>query len=225
MEKKIGVIVAMDKEFALMRQTLSNISVDKPGYCIGMLGNKKIVLQKSGIGKVNSALATARLIATEQPDYIINSGVAGGLDRSVVQGDIVVGENTTYHDLDIGEEIASQEDLGFPKYLPANPELLQRIRKDYASDSSVKWGLICTGDQFITNNDALMVIKNKFPEGLAVDMESNSIAHACFQKNVPFISIRIISDTPWVDYQPEQYAAFWQSAPQKLFNIVSDILK
>lgn len=221
----IAIIVAMDKEFALMKQTLSSISVDMPGYCKGRLGEKHIILQKSGIGKVNSALATAKLIAAEHPDYIINSGVAGGLDRSVAQGDIIIGENTTYHDLDIGEEIASQSDLGFPKYIPADAKLLARIKEVAAADSTVKYGLICTGDQFITNNDALMVIKNKFPDGLAVDMESNSIAHACLYGGVPFISIRIISDTPWVDYQPEQYAAFWQSAPQKLFTIVSEIIK
>ncbi len=221
----IGIIVAMEIEFALMRQTLSDIVIDQPGYCIGMLGDKKIILQKSGIGKVNSALATAKLIANEHPDYIINSGVAGGLDRSVAQGDIVVGEYTAYHDLDIGEEIASQDDLGFPKLIPADSALLARIKEIRASDDTVKYGLICTGDQFITNNDALMVIKGKFPEALAVDMESNSIAHACYQNNVPFISIRIISDTPWVEYHTEQYAAFWKSAPQRLFQIVSEIIR
>lgn len=225
MTKTIGLIVAMDKEFVLMRQTLSRITTDVPGYCVGELSGNKIILQKSGIGKVNSALATLKLIMNEKPDYIINSGVAGGIDRSVAQGDIVVGENTTYHDLDIGEEIASQADLGFPKYIPANSALLENVKQVSASSDSVKYGLICTGDQFITNNDALMVIKNKFPEGLAVDMESNSIAHACYQTKTPFISIRIISDTPWVDYQPEQYASFWASAPQKLFDLVSKIIK
>ncbi len=225
MNAVIGIIVAMEIEFALMKQTLSDITVDMPGYCIGVLGDKKIILQKSGVGKVNSALATAKLISTEHPDYIINSGVAGGLDRSVAQGDVVVGEYTAYHDLDIGEEIASQDDLGFPRLIPADPKLLARIKDITAHDNTIKYGLICTGDQFITNNDALMVIKGKFPEALAVDMESNSIAHACYQNGVPFISIRIISDTPWVDYQPEQYAAFWKSAPQRLFQIVSEIIR
>lgn len=215
----------MDKEFALMRQTLSDITVDQPGYCKGSLGGKCVILQKSGIGKVNSALATARLIANEHPDYIINSGVAGGLDRSLSVGDIVIGGNTTYHDLYIGEEIASQDDLGFPKYIPADKTLLERVKSVTEGDSTVKFGLICTGDQFITNNDALMVIKNKFPEALAVDMESNSIAHACFLDGVPFLSIRIISDTPWVDFQPEQYKAFWTSAPERLFSIVSNIIR
>lgn len=221
----IGLIVAMEIEFALMKQTLSNITVDMPGYCIGELNDKKIILQKSGIGKVNSALATAKLIAAEHPDYIINSGVAGGLDRSVEQGDVIVGEYTAYHDLDIGEEIASQDDLGFPKYIPADSALLARIKEIRLSDDTVKYGLICTGDQFITNNDALMAIKEKFPEALAVDMESNSIAHACYQNKIPFISIRIISDTPWVEYHSEQYAAFWKSAPQRLFQIVSEIIR
>jgi adenosylhomocysteine nucleosidase len=56
-------------------------------------------------------------------------------------------------------------------------------------------------------------------------MESNSIAHVCFLRDVPFLSFRIISDTPWVDNHNEQYLNFWESAPQKNFSLLSGLIK
>ena len=70
-----------------------------------------------------------------------------------------------------------------------------------------------------------MKIKKKHPQGLAVDMESNSIAQVCFYYQIPFVSFRIISDTPWVDNHSEQYLNFWQEAPQKTFALLEKLLK
>ncbi len=219
----IGVIVAMDKEFALMRNSLKNITTDEKGLCIGTSSAGPVVLKKSGIGKVNSALAAYDMIREYAPECIINSGVAGGIDRSLSQGDVVVGEHTTYHDFYVGD-VASADELGFPERIPASEQLLSKARTLWAGREEFKFGLICTGDQFITNNDALMAIKNKLPEALAVDMESNSIAHTCYRAGVPFISIRIISDTPWVDHHAAQYDNFWATAPEKLFDTVSQLI-
>ena len=91
--------------------------------------------------------------------------------------------------------------------------------------SDVKFGLGCTGDQFITTKEELFKIKEKFPEALFVDMESNSIAHVCAKMNKPFVSLRIISDTPWVEDHAEQYANFWTDAPQKNFELLKEILQ
>ena len=219
----IGIIVAMDKEFALMRNSLTNITTDEKDLCIGNTDAGKVVLVKSGIGKVNSTITACTMIKEYAPEYIINSGVAVGIDRSLNVGDVVVGEHTAYHDFYVGD-VASQDELGFPALIPSDAGLLAKAREVAKSNSSLKFGLICTGDQFITNNDALMTIKNKLPEALAVDMESCSIAHTCHRLGVPFMSIRIISDTPWVDHHAAQYNNFWATAPEKLFDVVKRLI-
>ena len=56
------VIVAMDKEFALMRNSLTNITTDEKDLCIGNTDAGKVVLVKSGIGKVNSAITACTMI-------------------------------------------------------------------------------------------------------------------------------------------------------------------
>jgi adenosylhomocysteine nucleosidase len=43
--------------------------------------------------------------------------------------------------------------------------------------------------------------------------------------NKPFVSLRIISDTPWVEDHAEQYANFWTDAPVKNFELLKNILQ
>ena len=80
-------------------------------------------------------------------------------------------------------------------------------------------GLICTGDQFITDRVDLDAIKERFSEGLAVDMESAAIAQVCYLYEIPFLSFRIISDTPGVDSHIQQYENFWGEMADRSFRI------
>lgn len=208
---KIGIIVAMDKEFELLQ------GIQLPQH--------EIYLVKSGIGKVNAAISAIELINQHQPDLIINSGVAGGIDTCLSVADLVVGAQTCYHDFYAGEVSDHLKELGFEQFIQADTQALQVAKQVAADRVDVKFGLGCTGDQFITTKEELFQIKSKFPEALFVDMESNSIAHVCAKKQVPFISLRIISDTPWVDNHADQYANFWSDAPQKNFELVKNILQ
>ena len=97
----VGVIVAMEDEYALMKSTLSEVEVDGDEICVGYSSGKKVVLAKCGIGKVNATITTISLINDYSPSYIINTGVAGGVENSIEVGDIVVGTQTCYHDFDI----------------------------------------------------------------------------------------------------------------------------
>lgn len=208
---KIGIIVAMDKEYELLQGI--------------QLAQHKIYLVKSGIGKVNAAMACIRLINEHQPDLIINSGVAGGIDTCLNVADLVIGTQTCYHDFYAGEVSDHLKELGFEQFIKADNNALQTAKQVAAGREDVKFGLGCTGDQFITTKEELFQIKNKFPEALFVDMESNAIAHVCAKSGVPFISLRIISDTPWVDNHADQYANFWTDAPKKNFELVKNILE
>ena len=68
---------------------------------LGKINNKEIVLVQCGIGKVNAARTTQILIDKFDIDYIINVGVAGGLNDNLEIGDIVIGRKLVQHDFDI----------------------------------------------------------------------------------------------------------------------------
>lgn len=208
---RIGIIVAMDKEFELLQ---------------GMqLPQHEVFLVKSGIGKVNAAIAAINLINRHHPDLVINSGVAGGIDTCLTIADLVIGTQTCYHDFYAGDVSDHLKELGFEQFIAADNHVVQVAKQITAGRDDVKFGLGCTGDQFITTKEALFQIKNKFAEALFVDMESNAIAHVCAKMQVPFVALRIISDTPWVDNHAEQYATFWSDAPKKNFELVKTILE
>ena len=92
-------------------------------------------------------------------------------------------------------------------------------------ETAIHGGLICSGDKFITDRQELETIKANFPEGLAVDMESASIAQVCHLYEVPFISFRIISDTPGAEKHLEQYKNFWGEMADRSFHVTEAFLK
>ena len=81
------------------------------------------------------------------------------------------------------------------------------------------------GGKFITERGELDAIKAEFPEGLAVDMESAAIAQVCHLYRVPFISFRIISDTPGADAHWQQYENFWETMADRSFGVVRTFLE
>ena len=229
--KKIAIIVAMQSEFELVSHILEDAEAKTIGGAqalVGRLGDKVIVLLKSGIGKVNAAMQVTSLIVEEQPDYIINSGVAGGIGAGLHQGDIVVGTECCYHDVWCGEGAWGQVQ-GYPLKFPVDAHLLETTKKVNSQQSIVNsrlvFGLICTGDQFISDLATLQGIKKNFPDGQAVDMESAAIAQVCYAKNVPFMSLRIVSDTPGMEKDnTAQYLDFFVEAPKMTFAVLRQLI-
>ena len=97
---KIGIIVAMDKEFAQLEKVFQN--------------DENIIIQKCGIGKVNSTVGATKMISEHHPDLIISTGCAGGADTTLNVGDVVVAEECTYHDAYCGDECEFGQILGMP---------------------------------------------------------------------------------------------------------------
>ena len=225
--KRIAIIVAMQSEFELVSHILENAvesEIEGAKCMMGMLYGKEIILLKSGIGKVNAAMQVTSLIAKMQPNYIINSGVAGGIGEGMHQGDIVVGTEACYHDVWCGEGEWGQVQ-GFPLKFPANEHLLEAAKSVVKDNSQLVFGLICTGDQFISDLVTLQGIKRNFPDGKAVDMESAAIAQVCYAKQVPFMSLRIVSDTPGMEPDnTTQYLDFFAEAPKKTFAVLRQLI-
>lgn len=222
---KTGLIVAMNKEFELVRQLLRQPKVAKLRhleFVEGILGNRQIVLARAGIGKVNAAAATVEMINNFAPDNIISSGVAGGIDAQLKVLDVVAGEYTAYHDVWCGDGNEYGQVQGLPVRFAGDGALLDKFTAQNAGN--LHRGLIVSGDQFITDRQELEKIKTRFPQALAVDMESAAIAQVCHLYRVPFLALRIISDTPGVDNHCQQYQDFWKLAPEKSLGLIRQLL-
>ena len=224
---KTGIIVAMQKEFELVAQNLTakkEQTLRHIYFIEGNLNGQEVVLMKSGMGKVNSAAATVEMINNFHPSRIINTGIAGALDKSLGVMDVVIAQQTTYHDAWYGEGNIYGQVQDLPARYTGDKTLLMAAQH-LKTDLTVHFGLTVSGDLFVTQLDELQNIKNKFPEALAVDMESNSIAQICYLYNTPFLSVRLISDTPGITNHAEQYKNFWSLAPEKSFNILEQLVQ
>lgn len=221
---KIGIIVAMHKELELLLPLLQNSEESRMGGCEfhrGKVGHHDVIAMQCGIGKVNAAIGTLTLVNSFLPDFVINSGVAGGADQSISVMDVVAGARVAYHDVWCGPESELGQVQGLPLYFEGAKRLLDLV----PDREGIYKGLICSGDQFIDTLDAVSRIKGNFPEALAVDMESGAIAQVCHLNKVPFLALRVISDSPGASHDnTRQYLDFWTDAPQETFNLVKDII-
>ena len=208
--KRIGIIVAMDKELKQLQQLFSD---------------EQVRVVKCGIGKVNAALGAQQLINEFHPDCIISSGCAGGNGDDVEVQDVVVSNELTYHDVYCGTAIDNETQYGQVQGLPARYQadayLLKTAREMQLESSQIALheGLIVTGDWFVDSREKMRSIVEKFPDAKAVDMESCAIAQTCWLNKVPFISFRVISDIPLRDTDASQYHHFWETIADHSFQV------
>lgn len=199
MPQTIALIGAMPPEISLLQESLQNLRsehmADFDIYC-GEYAGKNVVLALSGIGKVNAALSTA-LVLQHRPDFVINTGSAGGLGSGLKVGDVVIGTQTAHHDVDI---TAFGYAIGHVPQMPArfesDPALCAAAEKAAAAfeHAAVHRGLIVSGDQFVHSSESVAEVRRHFPDAQAVEMEAAAIAQSCHRFGVPFVVVRAISD-------------------------------
>ena len=225
---RIAVIAAMQKELRLLLQQIGDyreIEIDGFKAYEGRLGNHEILAAQCGIGKVNSALRTDAVIRKFNPDLVINSGVAGGVDESMKIGSVLVADRVAYHDVWCGPGTEYGAADGCPLYFrPWNDGLALINKINFDGTNNFRFGLLCSGDKFIANPKEVIEIKSYFPEALGCDMESASIAQTCHKHAVPFMVIRVMSDMPGGGENISEYQNFWSVAPARTFEAVRQFI-
>ena len=207
----IGIIVAMDSEYGLMLEALG-------GSPDGTLGPHTIHLRRSGMGKVNAAVGATELIRDCAPDCILSTGVAGALDPSLKAMDAVVSREIVYHDAWFGEGNALGQIQGLPARFRGDETLL-----GIAESLGARAGLFCSGDWFVDTDAVHDRICRDFPGALAVDMESGALAQVCCLRGIPFLSLRLISDT--ASDHAATYKNFWQEVGPASFRLIREFLQ
>lgn len=195
----IGIIGAMDEEVALLLENMTQRqeeTIANTLFVKGKLKGRDVVLLKSGIGKVNAAMATTILHERYTPSAVINTGSAGGFAASLNVGDIVISSEVVHHDVDVTAfDYAYGQVPQMPARYIADEQLIKQSKmalKALSIPSAI--GMIATGDSFMDDQDRVESIREKFPDMIAAEMEAAAIAQVCYQYDVPFVVIRALSD-------------------------------
>ena len=195
---RVGIICAGDREVAPFLPIICECKSTEKAmlkFYEGTISNTEVVVLFSGVCKVNAAIATQILIDTFRVNVIINAGTAGGMNEKLKIFDTVISTEVAYHDVapNILTEFHPWLETVFFK---ADQELL-RVSKNVVDklglSHNVFWGRMVTGEVFIADEGREKI--NEQFEPLTVDMETASIAHVCYVNNIPFISVRSITDT------------------------------
>jgi len=181
----------------------------------GRIGAKTVVISRTDVGPINAAAATTIAIREFRPKAIINQGTAGGHNRRLKLWDIVIGEKTTdfsafqteHGDEGTGVRPARWRPMphhlrvdgdsltAFPSF-PGDPALVAAALRVPYSRGRVVRGAIGSAYQYIRELDHIRWLNKTYGTD-SEDMESAYAAGVAVAMKVPFVAIRIISDTEW----------------------------
>lgn len=196
--KHIAIIAAVKTEIRHYLKALAHLETAERGgmtFWTGTYAGYQVSVARSGVGKVNAAMA-ATLLAQKAPALVINTGTAGSLQADLPVGSVLLAEEVRYHDVDV---TAFQNEWGQmdgePASFKTDPALRTQLAKLLAQKGEkVVTGLLVSGDQFLGEKEAVHRVQAHFPKALGAEMEGAAIAQVCTHFNLPFLLSRVVSD-------------------------------
>jgi adenosylhomocysteine nucleosidase len=212
-----AILGAFPPEVAVIRTQIKGRKdsvIQNIHFSVGLLNGRNVVLAQTGIGKVNAASITSLILDHFNPEEVIFSGIAGGINTALRPGDLVVATRVAYHDYGTltpdsmlirktRNPFTMQEN---PEYFPCDTNLIRLattaanrviLHKIWTGTDSVApqiiKGTIVTGDVFVASDKATTYLRTRFNAD-ATEMEGAAVGQICWQQKIPFIVIRSLSD-------------------------------
>lgn len=211
-EEVIGIMGAMPQEIDGIISLMQNRKTIESGMRVfhtGELNGKKVVAVFSRWGKVAAATTVTTLINKFQISKLIFTGVAGALQPHLNIGDFVIAKRLIQHDVD-ARPLFKQNEIPLigKTYFNCDNGLLLNVEKAIVSVinqgkshrhleekiAKVFFGDIASGDQFFSSSKQKESVLSILPDALCVEMEGAAVAQVCYEYQIPFVVVRIISD-------------------------------
>lgn len=225
--QRIMIEGAMNMETSLLLKALADPQEHIVGqwrFVEGCYHSVHLVVAVTSIGMTNAAAATALGIEKFRPAAVISQGTAGGHDPALQAYDIVLGkrsfdasayrtaqeEKADWRHLELmgayAYDAAAKAFVPQAVYYPGDEKLLAAARtvgKEYTRGRVVD-GCIASCNTWNRQKERLQYLHDQFGSSCE-DMEVNSAAQICQQYGIPFLGIRILSNTEFraEEFQPE----------------------
>ena len=225
-----AIIGAMDQEIEAILKMMDGVQIyqfnNQPFYQ-GLINNKIIILVKSGIGKVASAMTTTQLLSNFSVEAIINIGTCGGIESKVEPLDLIIGQELVYGDVDlIAFKYPYGQMAGQPATFKSDPNLVGKIRDiSKKVGLNAKLGNLMSSDAFITDkkiiNERIKLIDLPV---IGVDMESASIAQVATAFKKPFVVLRVVSDVIGMEKQVISFDKLVTESSAKVAKVIKELI-
>jgi len=221
---KIGIVIAVLRELKSFLE--SDFKVEeiklKNNICYKtIINNNEVYAIKSGMGMVDSAVATTILIEDFKCDTIINYGVTGALDRSVKVKQLFIVDKVLNSGLDTSpiDPINKYQYCDLDSiYMDLDKDLI-KLALDIDKEASL--AICASSDRFIESKEIKEEI-NKETKANICDMELASIVRTCYLLNAKCLSIKCISDS--YDGDGTEFESNIVESGKKAFDLLKKIL-
>jgi len=195
---------------------IEEVSFGRRTYYTGTISNIKTVLVFSRWGKVAAATTVTSLITRFNITDLIFIGVAGAIHTELKIGDVVVANRLIQHDMDARPLMPRHEiPLLGVTYFEADSDYISIAKKSVDAivgdhihsfideheierfllhKTRVFQGTIASGDKFFADQADKDQLHAAIPDILCVEMEGAAVAQVCYEYEIPFVVLRIISD-------------------------------
>jgi adenosylhomocysteine nucleosidase len=198
---RTAIVAAMHQELSAVLDLMPDEQKQSAAgrdFFVGHLHGQEVVTVLSRIGKVAAATTATVLVERFQVDRIVFTGVAGGVGRGVLRGDVVVADSFLQHDLDASPLFPRYEvplyGTGIFRTDPVLTSQLAAAVKKALHGTHVHRGLVVSGDRFVSSAAESQLLQQSLPDALAVEMEGAAFAQVCHDYGVPFAAVRTVSD-------------------------------
>lgn len=224
----IGLVVAMDAELIHTLRAHPPLAEDRHDIWLChhlRIGGHDVVALRCGMGLINAAAGTERLIAQYGPRAIVNYGCSGAHRPEIMPGDLVLGEKMVHHSAMQIRKDGSERYTGFAyevagekmdaAELTSDPAMLavaQELAPGFAAEpwpADLFWpkgtprrnpvvhpGVIASADIWTQATERLDILHARHAS-LCEDMEAAAIAQICSAHGVPFLSVKDISNNEY----------------------------
>src|SRR6266446_3217557 len=211
---------ALEQEVVPLHNALGAPLMEATGpwtFWSGSIGRLKVVLSRTDEGPLNAAAATALGIHQFNPRAIVNHGIAGAHNSELHKGDIVVGkcavDYSGFRSVSAGRgegihcwrwspkphKIRTSQDVITSFYsFPAHPLLLELAMRVRYEQGRVLTGTIGSALQYNREVDRVVWLRETYGTD-SEDQESAYAAGVAVAMRIPFLSVRVISDSVFTD--------------------------
>ena len=166
--------------------------------------NYPVVISKTKIGEISSAIATTLAIKEYNPLLIINQGTAGALVDWLDKEDFVIGEQIYYiSQYSTEKNILDNNPWGKIEYRTSDDEtmsykadekFIDYLKKlSVVNKQNIYFDIIASGDIWTKNVDQIRMYNNEY-NVVCEAMECSGAYFAANSFNIPVASIRVISN-------------------------------
>ncbi len=216
----IGIVVALNSEAQSVVNKIENrkntILCGKTVY-EGKLFGYNCALIICGIGKVNAALSTQKLIDRYSPEFIINFGTAGGIDNSVSALNYYQISTCTQFDFDLRD--LDHVPLGFIQDYNTSEFNANTLNLP----TNLAQRKLATADRF---TESTIDTQSIIDCGCSLrDMEGGAIAQVLTANNLPLLMIKGVTDVAGSGLSAEQFYKNLSTVNAKFYDVLQKILE